>query len=64
MEKGGSLRPLCCPQADGPVAGLLSLTLPIGPASIHCSLKLLPEQSGKKHDAGFYVLRKVGIKMH
>ena len=64
MEKGGSLRPLCCPQADGAVAGLLSLTLPIGPASIHCPLKLLPEQSRKKCDAGFYVLRKVGIKMH
>ena len=28
------------------------------------SPKLLPEQSGKKRDAGFYLLRKVGIKMH
>lgn len=45
------------------MAGLLSLTSPAGPASIHCPLKLLPEQSGKKRDAGFYVLRKVGIKM-
>lgn len=48
VEKGGSVRPLCRPQADGAVAGLLSLTSPAGSASIHCPLKLLPEQSGKK----------------